>query len=275
MKINVMKILLTALMFLIGIIFLLPFIWMLSTSFKPEIDVFNFPIEWIPHKWSMIANYKEVWFGKYPFSLYYWNTIKVSVLTTITSVLVSSLAAYGFSKIHFKGRDFIFLLVLMSYMIPHFSIIVPQFIVFKYLGLFNTHIGLILLGSFSAFGTFMLRQFFLSIHHEFIESAKIDGANHLKVFTHIAMPLVRPSLATYAILRFIWTWNDYTNPLIFLKTDNMATLQLAMKKFASVSGAYYSLMMAGAVSAIIPLVIIFIFAQKQVIEGISTGGVKG
>lgn len=121
----------------------------------------------------------------------------------------------------------------------------------------------------------MLRQFFMGIHHEYIESAKIDGAGHLRIFTRIALPLVRPAVATYAILRFIWTWNDYQNPLIFLRSDHLFTIQLAMQKFTTINGEFYSLIMAAAVSAIIPLLIVFIIGQKSVIEGIALGGVKG
>jgi multiple sugar transport system permease protein len=121
----------------------------------------------------------------------------------------------------------------------------------------------------------MLRQFFMGVHNEFIESAKIDGAGHWKIFTRICLPLVKPAIATYAILRFIWTWNDYQNPLIFLRTDKLYTIQLAMQKFTSINGSFYSLIMTAAVSAIVPLLIVFIIGQKSVIEGIATGGVKG
>ncbi|SHE12634.1 Inner membrane ABC transporter permease protein ycjP [Chlamydia abortus] len=265
----------TLLMFLIGITFLLPFIWMLSASFKPETDVFKYPIEWIPSKWNIVQNYKEVWLGKYPLYLFYWNSIKVTVLTTLVSVLVSCMAAYAFAKIQFKGRNVAFLVVLSTFMIPSQAVLVPQFILYRQLGLFDTHIGLILLGSFSVLGTFLLRQFFLGVNNEYLEAARIDGAGHWKIFFTIALPLVRPAIATYGILRFIWTWNDYQNPLIFLRSEKLLTLQVGIRKFADAYGEFYSLMMAGSVIAIVPLLLIFIIGQKQVIEGISLGGVKG
>jgi multiple sugar transport system permease protein len=274
-RVNAKKWIITILMAIGGVIFLLPFIWMLSASFKVETDVFKYPIEWIPSKWNVIQNYSEVWFGKYPFSLYYWNSIKVTMLTTLTSVVVSSMAAYAFAKVNFKGKNWIFILVLTTYMVPPQAILVPQFLMFKWAGLFDTHFGLILLNSFSVLGTFMLRQFFLGINNELLESAKIDGAGHFRIFAQIALPLVRPAIATYAILRFIWTWNDYQNPLIFIRSDALFTLQLGIRKFADLNGSFYSLIMAGAVSAIIPLLIIFVIGQKNVIEGISMGGVKG
>jgi multiple sugar transport system permease protein len=275
-KLNkIQKIIMTILMFVLGIAFLLPFIWMLSTSFKPEVDVFKYPIEWIPRHWQAAQNYNEVWFGEHPFVLYYWNSIKVSVLTTIISVTVSSMAAYAFAKLEFIGKNVLFVLVLMTFMIPSSSIIVPQFLIFKWLHLFNSHFGLIIIGSFSALGTFMLRQFFMGLHNELLDAARMDGAGHPTLFIKVAVPLVRPAIATYAILRFIWTWNDYQNPLIFLRSDTLSTIQIGIQKFAAESGAYFSLIMAGAVSAIIPLLLIFILGQKQVIEGIAIGGVKG
>lgn len=265
----------TILMLMAGIAFVTPFLWMISASFKPEIDVFKYPIEWIPKHWNIVDNYREVWVGEHPFYVYYWNTVKVSVLTTLISLLFSSMAAFGFSNLEFKGRNALFVVVLMTFMIPSYSIIVPQFMIFKWLHLFDSHLGLILIGSFSALGTFMLRQFFLGLHKDYLDAAKMDGAGNARIFVRIAVPLVRPALATYAILRFIWTWNDYANPLIFLRSDSLATIQIGIQKFASESGAYYSLIMAGTVSAILPLIVIFVLGQKQVIEGIALGGVKG
>jgi multiple sugar transport system permease protein len=262
-------------MFAVSILFLLPFFWMLVSSFKVEKDVFVYPIQWIPKEWNAITNYKEVWAGDYPFWKYYLNSIKVSVTTTVISAMVSALAAYGFSKINFKGSSYVFLVVLATYMVPSQAILIPQFILYRQIGLFDSHIGLILLGSFSVLGTFMLRQFFMGVHQEFIESAKMDGANHFRIFWSIGLPLVKPAVATYAILRFIWTWNDYQNPLIFLRSDKLFTIPLAMQKFTSLSGEFYSLIMAAAVSSILPLLIVFIMGQKSVIEGIALGGVKG
>lgn len=272
---NVQKIMITIIIFIVSIMFLLPFVWMLSTSFKIEADVFKFPIQWIPERWNGFNNYQQVWFGEFPFYLYYWNSIKVAVLTTLVSCTVSALAAYGFSKVDFPAGKWLFLIVLATYMVPPQASLVPQFILYRNIGLFDSHLGLILLGSFSVLGTFMLRQFFMGIHNEYIDAAKIDGAGHWRIFWSIALPIVRPAVATYAILRFIWTWNDYQNPLIFLRTDALYTIQLAMQKFTTINGEFYSLIMAAAVSAILPLLIVFIIGQKQVIEGIALGGVKG
>ncbi|WP_163539703.1 carbohydrate ABC transporter permease [Gracilibacillus sp. YIM 98692] len=265
----------TIIMALIGILFMAPFFWMVSASLKVEEEVLTFPIQWIPNTWNAIENYHEVWTGSLPFLMLYWNSIKVTVLTTLTSVFVSSLAAYGFAKINFKGRDLVFIIVLATYMIPPQTLLVTQFLLYRWLGLYDTHTGLILLNSFSVFGTFMLRQFYLGVSNEIIESARMDGAGHFRIFASIALPLVRPAIATYAILRFIWTWNDFQYPLIFLRSEALYTIQLGVSSFADEHGSIYSLMMAASVSAIIPLLIIFVIGQKQVIEGIQLGGVKG
>ncbi|MFS0724323.1 carbohydrate ABC transporter permease [Paenibacillus sp. 1P07SE] len=269
------RVVVTILMGAAGILFILPFIWMLSASFKPELDVMAYPIQWIPQRWNAVENYTQVWAGAVPFALYYWNSIKVTLMSTAVSLIVSAMAAYGFSKISFKGRDAWFILVLATFMIPTQAILVPQFIMYRWIGLFDSHVGLVLLAASSVLGTFLLRQFFMGVHQEIIESARIDAAGHWTIFVRIALPLVKPALATYMILRFIWTWNDYQNPLIFLRSDALFTLQLGIRKFADVSGEFYSLMMAGAVSAILPLLIIFIIGQKQVIEGVAMGSVKG
>lgn len=274
-SIRLNRVIITALMGIAGIFFILPFLWMLSASFKPELEVMTYPIQWIPSTWKIVENYSQVWLGSIPFALYYLNSIEVTLLTTALSLIISAMAAYGFSKVNFKGRDVVFMLVLATYMIPHQAILVPQFIMFRWLGLFDNHLGLVLLGASGVLGTFLLRQFFMGVHNEIIESARIDGANHWRIFFRIGLPLVKPALATYMILRFIWTWNDYQNPLIFLRTDSLFTLQLGIRKFADFNGEFYSLMMAGAVSAILPLLIIFIAGQKQVIEGVASGSVKG
>ncbi|MEF2244059.1 carbohydrate ABC transporter permease [Paenibacillus sp. IITD108] len=274
-KLQMSKLAATILLFGLGLIFLLPFLWMVSTSLKPEADVFKYPIEWIPTNWRAIENYKEVWLGQYPLYLYYWNSIKVTLATTFVSVLFSCMAAYAFAKIEFKGSNIAFMIVLATYMIPNQAILVPQFIIFRELQLFDTHLGLVVLNCFSVLGTFLLRQFFMGINKEYVEAAKIDGAGHFRIFAIVAIPLVRPAIATYGILRFIWTWNDYQNPLIFLRSENLLTLQVGIRKFADAYGEFYSLIMAGSVIAIVPLLIIFIIGQKHVIEGLSLGGVKG
>lgn len=274
-KVDVVKIVLTVVFWFIGISMLIPLVWMISTACKVEADVFNFPIEWIPKRWNLIENMKEVWGGRYNFGLYYLNSIKVTVLATFFQVFVSALGAYGFSKVKFKGRDKLFLAYLATMMIPPQVTIVSQFIIMRSIGLYNTHTGLIMMLAFSVYGVFLLRQAMMSVPESLSESAKIDGAGHFRIFFQIILPMIKPSLATLATLKFVWTWNDYQAPLVFLNSRELYTIQLGMKQFASESGSYYSLIMAAAVSAILPLVIVFLFCQRFVVDGIATGAVKG
>jgi multiple sugar transport system permease protein len=253
----------------------LPFVWMISTSFKIEMDVFNFPIEWIPKNLNL-NNYGNAWNSRFSFPLYYFNTIKVSILTTLLQVSISSLAAYAFAKIKFARSKQLFLIYLATLMIPAQVTLIPSFIILKSLRLINTHMGIILISSFSIYGVFLLRQFMRTVPGEMSEAAFIDGANHLQIFVRIILPMVKPAVATLAMLKFIWTWNDYQNPLIFLSSEKLFTLQLGMRAFSSTEyGNQFALMMAAAVMAIFPLMIVFLIFQRYVIEGISIGAVKG
>lgn len=274
-KVPVGKWIITVIFWVIGFSMLIPLVWMISTSFKFESDVFTFPIQWIPTRTNIVENYKTVWGSEYNFAMYYWNSIKVTVLTTVAQVTVSAMGAYGFSKINWKHRDKLFLLYLGAMMIPPQVTIVSTFIVNKMLGLYDTHLGIILMLSFSVYGVFLLRQAMVAIPLSLSESATIDGAGHFTIFTRIILPLTKPSLATLAILKFVWTWNDYQTPLVFLKSRELFTIQLGMKQFQSEAGSYYSLVMAAAVSAIVPLVIVFLAGQRHVIDGIASGAVKG
>ena len=274
-KVSVSKIVLTILFWAIGITMLLPLFWMISTACKVEADVFNFPIQWIPPRWNLVNNMKEVWGGKYNFGMYYWNSIKVTIAATVLQVFVSTLGAYGFSKVNWKGRDQVFMLYLATMMIPPQVTVVSQFIIMREIGLYNSHLGIILLLAFSVYGVFLLRQAMMAVPNSLSESATIDGAGHWVIYSRIILPLVKPTMATLATLKFVWTWNDYQTPLVFLNSRNLYTIQLGMKQFASESGSYYSLIMAAAVSSILPLVIVFLFCQSFVVEGIAAGAVKG
>jgi len=263
--------------FIIGLLALamvLPFLWMISTSFKYEGDVFEFPIKWIPKRWDFM-NYYEAWNSTFNFPLYYYNTLKISVLTTILQVTISAMAAYAFAKINFRYSKKLFSVYLSTLMIPSQVTVIPCFMIFKWVGLIDSHLGLIILSSFSVYGVFLLKQFMSTIPNEMSEAAVIDGASHFKIFSTIIVPMTKPAIATLAMLKFIWTWNDYQNPLIFLVSPRLFTLQLGMRSFSSEYGDRYSLVMAAAVLAVLPLMLVFLFCQKYVIEGITIGAVKG
>lgn len=194
---------------------------------------------------------------------------------TVLTILSSSMAAYSFSKLKFPGKNILFVLLLSFMIIPEQATLVPRYILIKWVGLFNTHEALILMGMFSIYFTFLMRQFMVGINNEFLEAAKMDGAGHFRIYWQIILPLSKPIIATVGIIKFIWTWNDYQGPLIFLYSQELYPLTLGIQLFRDVYHENYALLMMAAVSATVPLIIVFVLLQKHVIKGISLGGVKG
>ncbi|WP_138756106.1 carbohydrate ABC transporter permease [Paenibacillus sinopodophylli] len=274
-KIQVSNLLLTLLFAALSLFFLLPLFWMLSAAAKTEKDVWTFPIQWIPDQWNFVQNFKAVWLGDVSFSLFYMNSLKISILSTIGTILVCSMAGYALAKLNFKGKGLIFSLMMAFMMIPEQATLVPRYIMIKEMGLYDTHTSLILLGLFSSYFTFLLRQFMLSIHSDMLEAAELDGAGFFRVFWSVVLPLSQPILATVGIIKFIWTWNDYQGPLIFLYSNDLFTIPLGMQFFKEEFGTRISVMMMASLSAIVPLLALFLLLQKQVINGIAIGGVKG
>jgi multiple sugar transport system permease protein len=274
-KVQVSNLLLTLLFAALSLFFLLPLFWMLSAASKTELDVWTFPIQWIPEQWNFVQNFKAVWMGDVSFSLFYLNSLKISVLSTIGTILVCSMAGYALAKLKFKGKGLIFSLMMAFMMIPEQATLVPRYIMIKEMGLYDTHTSLILLGLFSSYFTFLLRQFMLGIHSDMLEAAELDGAGFIRVFWSVVLPLSQPILATVGIIKFIWTWNDYQGPLIFLYSNDLFTIPLGMQFFKEEFGTRISVMMMASLSAIVPLLILFLLLQKKVINGIAIGGVKG
>ncbi|SFE04289.1 multiple sugar transport system permease protein [Paenibacillus catalpae] len=269
------KSIITVLLGAFSLMFLTPLVWMVSSALKFEKDVMRFPIQWIPEKINVIYNFKSVWMGRVPFYDFYWNSLKVAIITTVITLLISSMSAYALTKLRFRGRHMIFLAMLSFMIIPDQATLIPRFLIIRWLGLYDTHAAIILMSMFSIYFTFLLRQFMSDISDEYLEAARIDGAGHLRTFFSIMIPLCRPVLATVAIIKFIWTWNDYQNPLIFLLSKKLYTIPLGITLFRDDYTNNYAIMMMAALSAIIPLLAIFIIMQKQVINGIALGGVKG
>jgi multiple sugar transport system permease protein len=257
----------------IAVFMILPFIWMISASLKPDKDVFIFPIEWIP-KTLRLQNYVDIW-RLINFLTHYKNTVFLTAVITFNVLLTSSLAAYAFSKIEFPEKKILFVFYVMTMVIPFQVIIIPQFIIIKNLGLNDTLWALILIESFSPFGVFLTRQFFMSIPNELCESARMDGLNEFGIYTKIMLPLSKPILSTLGIFEFVFVWNDFLYPLIFLTSDKNKTILLGIKMFYTQYGVEYGLIMAASVSALIPAVITYVFFQKFLIQGIATTGLKG
>ncbi|WP_138751373.1 carbohydrate ABC transporter permease [Paenibacillus sinopodophylli] len=269
------RLIITVILSACSILFIVPLLWMLSASAKLERDVMTYPIQWIPQQWNWIENFHKVWLENVPFTLFYWNSFKLAIISTIATLLFSSMAAFAFSKLRAPGKGIMFALMMSFMIIPDQATLVPRFIMIKWLGLYNSHEGLVLMLAFSMYFTFLMRQFMMGVPNDFIEAAKIDGAGYLRVYAQILLPLSKPILATAGIIKFIWTWNDYQNPLIFLFKKELFPLPLGIQFFRQEYSNNVSLMMMAAVSAIIPLIIVFIILQKEVINGITVGGVKG
>ena len=272
-KIRIQHSVLFVVLLVIGLTMLVPFFWTLSSSLKYDREIFEYPIKWIPEvlRWS---NYEEVW-TRVNFLTYYLNTIKLSLIVTIGQVVTCSLAAYSFAKMGYPGRDKIFLCYLATMMVPWHAIMIPQFIIIKNLGFYDSHWSIILMNLFSAFGVFLLRQFMLGIPMELSEAARIDGCGELKIYSQIIMPMCKPGLATLVVFTFNFMWNDYMGPMIYLNTDKLKTIQIGLAAFRTEYGAEYGLIMAGTVCSLLPMVLIYCVAQKYLIEGIAFSGLKG
>ncbi|MBN1451780.1 MAG: carbohydrate ABC transporter permease [Anaerolineales bacterium] len=265
----------TTYVFLIVLAFLvlLPFFWMVSASLKLDKDVFRFPVEWIPQvpQWS---NYVKIW-TQIPFLTFFRNTTKLTVIITLLQLFTSSFAGYAFAKLDFKGKDAIFLAYVASIAIPWQSYMVPQFIMMRKFDLVDTHMALILLQAFSAFGVFLMRQFFISIPNDIIDAARIDGLSEYGIYFRIMLPLSQPALATLSIFTTVATWNDFMGPLIYLNSQNRKTIQLGLRLFIQQYSANYALIMAASLVSLVPVIILFFSFQRFFIEGIATTGIKG
>ena len=272
-KVRIQHSLLFVILMIIGLTMLVPFFWTLSSSFKYDREIFEYPIKWIPEvfRWS---NYQEVW-TRVNFLTYYLNTIKLSIIVTVGQVVTCSLAAYSFAKMDYPGRDKMFLCYLATMMVPWHAIMITQFIIIKNMGFYDSHWSIILMNLFSAFGVFLLRQFMLGIPMELSEAARIDGCGELKIYSQIIMPMCKPGLATLVVFTFNFMWNDYMGPMIYLNTDKLKTIQIGLAAFRTEYGAEYGLIMAGTVCSLLPMVLIYCVAQKYLIEGIAFSGLKG
>jgi len=259
-------------LFLGAVTMVVPFLWMISTSLKVPSEVFVFPPKWIP-KPITFNNYINV-LTKTPFGLFFLNTLKITIFVTIGRLITCSMGAYAFSRLKFPGRDVLFILYLSTMMIPYQVTIIPTFILMRYLKLIDTLYSLILTGATSAFGTFLLRQFFMTLPVELEEAAIIDGANKWTIFTKIILPLSRSALLTLVIFTVLGTWNDFLGPLIFLQSQKNFTLTIGLSLFKGVHETEWTLLMAASLLSILPIILIFIIAQKYFIEGIALSGLK-
>ena len=251
-----------------------PFVWMIATAFKTPADQFTRTL--IPNP-ATFENFQTLW-DKLPFTTLIFNSLKIAVLSTIGQLLTCSMAAFVFAVVRFRGREFLFVLLLATMLIPPQVTLVPNFILFRTLGILKYAPQMALwLPAFwgGAFGTFLLRQFFLTIPRDFSEAARVDGASLWQIFWRVYLPLAKPALAALAIFTFLWSWNDLLHPLIFLPADlDQTTLTVGLSLFQTQYAGKWTVMMAGALVSIAPVIVVFFFAQKQFIQGIAMSGVK-
>lgn len=269
----VRKVLLYVLLIIIGIIMVVPFLWMISTSLKEQYDTVKIPPVWIPNppRWQ---NYVDL-FTQQPMLQFMLNTIKIVFFVVLGQLFFSSLAAYSFARIKFKGRTVMFFFYIATLMVPGQVTMIPTYLMFAKVGLVDNHIVLILPTFFSAFGVFLLRQFFMSLPKELEEAAEIDGCNPFTTYYRIMLPLIVPAMLTLGVFTLMNTWNDYMGPLIYLTTPEKYTMTLGIAYFKGVYTTQWNLVMAGSVLSVIPILVAYLCAQKYFVEGIAFSGVKG
>lgn len=262
------------LLILTAITMIFPFYWMVATSLKTEARVFAFPPEWIPSP-PVLDSYRYL-FTELPFATYVFNSMKISFLWTLGVVISSSLAAYAFARIRFRGRETLFLITLAALMIPGQITMIPVYIIMSRIGWVDTQLPLIVPAYFgSAFGIFLMRQFFMTIPHELNDAAKIDGCSHFGIYWRIMMPLAKAVIATLALISFMGSWNDLLGPIIYLYREQLFTLPLALTRFRGQYYTEWANMMAGATVSVIPILLVFLFTQQYFVRGVVLSGLKG
>jgi len=269
----VVTILLSLLVFAAGVFMITPFLFMLSSSFKPNGLVFVEPLRLIP-KTLFLENYRRI-FADPLYPLWYWNSVRIVLITIPLRGLLVSLAAYAFARLAFRGKSVLFLLFMATMMITQEATIVPRYLMYKTIGLIDSQWAIIIPAAVDVFFLFMLRQFFMTIPKELSEAALIDGYGHLRIYWRIVLPLSKPALITMVLFTFIWIWNDYVNPLVFINSMKKQLITTGLQFFQAREGANYALQMAGATFAVIPTIILFTFTQKYFVQGIATSGIKG
>ena len=269
-----LKIIIYILLALVVAITILPFVWMLSASIKTDRQVFQMnPFVLIPDE-PQWGNYLKIW-TQIPFATFIKNTIILTITVTILQLFTSSFAAYAFAKLEFHGKKQLFLAYISTIAMPWQVYMVPQFLMMRKIGLNDTLMAMVVLQAFSAFGVFLMRQFYMGIPDSLCEAARIDGMSEFKIYSSIMLPLSKPALATLTIFTFVGTWNDYLGPTIYLRTETKKTIQIGLQRFIGQYSSEYGLIMAGSVISLIPVLIVFLCLQKYFVEGIATSGVKG
>lgn len=262
-----------AVLIIVSVLFLYPFAWLLSTSLKTNTQIFIFPPVWIPNP-VRFSNYVDA-FTTIPYMSYLVNSCVVVIFALLGEVLSAPVVGYAFSKLRWKGRDKVFLLVLATMMLPFQVVMIPLYSMYAKLGLINTYLPLVLPDFFGkAYFVFLMRQFFLTIPEDISDSGRIDGASEFRIFTSLVLPLARPALVSVILFTFVWSWTDFLGPLIFLTDSSRWTISIGLSQFTVNHGMNWALLMAGSTIFMIPMVILFCLLQRTFIEGITVTGMK-
>lgn len=272
-KIKVFKIISYIILIIGSLIALLPFIWMLSTSLKSAGEIYVMPPKLIPNSFRY-QNYQEV-FRKVPIKTYFLNSLIVTLIVTIGTLITSILSAFAFSRLKFWGRDVLFAVLLGTMMVPGEMLIAPNFVTLSKLNLINTRPALYLPWLTSISSIFLLRQFFLTVPEELYYAAKVDGCSDFKYMLKVMVPFAKPALITISLLKIIYSWNEFLWPLLMTSTPEMRTLPVGLTNFMTEAGNHYNLLMAYSSIVIIPIIIIYVFLQKYIMDGVTRGGIKG
>ena len=263
-----------AILIIMSLCFIVPFFWLISSSFKEPSELFQVPVRWFP-KAIQFANYEKM-FNTIPFWLYLGNTVNIVIWNIIGSLISCSLVAYGFSRLRWPGRDKVFILVLVTMILPFQVTMIPQFLMFQKLGWVGTPLPLTVTAFFgNPFYIFLLKQFFSILPDELTQAARIDGAGEFRIFWQICIPLARPAMATVAIFSFMRCWNDYIGPLLYLADNRQYTLSIGVQLIRSTLDPKWEVLMAAGVVMVMPVLVIFFLTQKYFIQGISMSGIKG
>jgi len=262
----------TAFLLFMTFIILAPVLWFVLSSFKDATDLGARPPKILPTRWAF-ENYTEA-FEMYNYKRYFMNSVIVTSVATVLTLIINSMAAYAFAKYNFRGRDGLFVMTLAMIMIPLQVILIPIYLVVSSLGLVNTYWGMIIPAAATPTGVFIMRQYMLTIPDELIEAARIDGAGEFRIFARIVLPLCRPALAVVAIFSILWRWNDFIWPLLIAQKEELYTLPVALALLNGQLVVPYNIVLAMSVMSIIPVLFMFVFMQRQIIQGIAQTGIK-
>jgi len=257
-----------------AIIIFFPFFWMAVTSLKTAPEIQRVPLQVAPDSWLNFSNYVEV-FRREPFLRYLLNSAIVASVAAVSSVVVSSLAGFGFAKYHFPGRDFFFLAVVGIMMVPFQSVVVPLYVMMNDLELLDTYMGIVAPDLVSVFGVFLMRQTIEMIPNDYIDAARIDGASELRIFFLIILPSVKPAIATLLIIKFMWSWNEFFWPMVVTTSPQMKVVTLGLTSFTNMYFIEYNLLTAAAVLSVLPILLIFVLLQRWVVQAVVMSGLKG